>query len=209
MIDEKAIRLWLINDAPRSWYPIFMEQRRDRLRELSETNRMRWLWLGILRLMPLAAAMSYGTDRADDLFSMVFRASGKPEIDSVIRNTKSTLEAVMAPPSQFRRDLTIDNLAYFLLQAVDAAIQGQASSSLNMMAYALERVFDSLYTLDRQFNGDSFSLAKREDEAWLSDAIELRDDVARQGQIIERSRDAVAELRAFCRRPEVGSLINR
>ena len=111
--------------------------------------------------------------------------------------------------AHFRRDLTIDNLAYFLLQAVDAAIQGQASSSLNMMAYALERVFDSLYTLDRQFNGDSFSLAKREDEAWLSDAIELRDDVARQGQIIERSRDAVAELRAFCRRPEVGSLINR
>lgn len=186
VVDERVVRLWLIDDTPHVWYPVFMDQLRDRVRALTEVDRMRWTCLGLLRVEPLVAAVADYETSGDDLLSAVFEPSRESEVGAVL----SRMEAAL-------RRMPDGGLVGTLLQAVKAVLTGAQSGSVNKLAYSREQVFNALYAADARLGRHRVALAKAEDWARMQDVLGL--NAATPGghrEIIERSWRYRSELRA-------------
>jgi hypothetical protein len=168
------------------------------------------VWLGTLRAEPLAAAIAGREVKHSSLCSAVFDASRQAELERAMHEMRQVLDDAVASMARTGQGIQIGELGQLLLQGFVAADEMRQSASVNSAAYALERVFDSLYVLGREFDAASFSLAKNEDMIWRLDAIELRDNTElNHERIVVRSRQAIAELIALRGRPDVLAAINR
>ena len=186
VVDERVVRLWLIDDTPHVWYPVFMDQIRDRVRALTEVDRMRWTCLGLLRIEPLVAAVADYETSGDDLLSAVFEPSRVSEVGAVLSRMEAALRS--APDG---------GLVSTLLQAVKAVLTGAQSNSVNKLAYSREQVFNAVYAADVRLGRHRVTLAKAENWARMQDVLELK--AATSGghrEIIERSWRYRSELRA-------------
>ena len=186
VVDERVVRLWLIDDTPHVWYPVFMDQIRDRVRALTEVDRMRWTCLGLLRIEPLVAAVADYETSGDDLLSAVFEPSRESEVGAVLSRMEAALRS--APDG---------GLVSTLLQAVKAVLTGAQSNSVNKLAYSREQVFNAVYAADVRLGRHRVALAKAENWARLQDVLELK--AATSGghrEIIERSWRYRSELGA-------------
>lgn len=162
VIDEQVVRLWLIDDTPHIWYPVFMDQIRDRIRSLTVADRMRWTCLGLLRIEPMVAAVSAYEMSHEDLLSLVFEPSRESEIGAALSRMEAALRRVSG-----------NGPVGSLLQAVKAALAGAQSGSVNKLAYSREQVFDALYAADARLGRHRLALAKVEDRARMQDALGL------------------------------------
>ena len=186
VIDERVGRLWLINDAPHVWYPVFMDQIRDRIRALAEVDRVRWARLGLLRVEPLVAAVADYEPGDADLLPEVFELAREPEVAAVLSRMEAALHR-----------MPHGGLVSTLLQATKAARIGAQSGSVNKLAYSRERVFDALYAADARLGRHRVALAKAEDMARTQDVLGL--NTVTQGgnrKIITRSQQFRSELLA-------------
>lgn len=186
VIDEQAVRLWLVDDVPHVWYPVFMDQIRDQIRSLAAIDRRRWTWLGLLRAEPMVAVVADYEMSNEDLLPAVFEPSQEAQIEAALTRMEGAL-----------RRVPDGGLAGKLLQAVKAASAGTHSDSVNKLAYSREQAFDALYSSDESLGRHRVPLAKAEDRARMQDVLGLNAvKLDGQKEIIARSRQYRSELRA-------------
>jgi hypothetical protein len=162
VIDERVAPLWLIDDTPHIWYPVFMDQIRDRIRSLTAADRIRWTCFGLFRIEPLIAAVSAYEMSGEDLLPLIFEPSWEPEIGASL----SRMEAAL-------RRVSDNGLVGSLIQAVKAALTGMQSGSVNKLADSREQVFDALYAADARLGRHRVAMAKAEDRARMRDVLAL------------------------------------
>lgn len=186
LVDEQVVPLWLIDDTPHAWYPVFMDQIRDLIRSLTAADRMRWVCLGLLRIEPMVAAVSAYEMSHEDLLPLVFEPSRESEIGAALSRMEAALRSVPG-----------DGPVGSLLQAVKAALTGTQSGSVNKLAYSREQAFDALYAADARLGSHRIALAKAEDRARMQDALSLSTTIpGGQEEVIARARQDRAVLDA-------------
>jgi hypothetical protein len=196
-LDERIARLWLIGGQPRALYPEFKRQRRQLIQELSPAHRRFWLWLAMVRSEPLFAAVAARHSTALGLLSGLRDPGGERAVASEYRRLSEQLPVSPGAESPVAGNLGLDDLRWVLGQAASAAFSGARDDSVDLMAYATERVFEALLVLDRATGTvSSHGLAGTEDTAWFDDYEQLR-DTGDLDQILHRSGTVVQRLVEF------------
>ncbi len=177
-LDEHVARLWMIGGHPRALYPEFKRQRRQLIQELPSARRRLWLWLAMARSEPLFAAVAGCPSKGVDLLRTLRDPAGEQAVASEYRRLSEQLPVSSGAQSPTAGNLGLDDLDWVLGQAVSAALSGSRDDSVDLMAYATERVFEALLVLDRATRAtetvSSQGLAGTEDMAWFSDCEQLR-----------------------------------
>jgi hypothetical protein len=196
-LDERVARLWMIGGHPRALYPEFKRQRRQFIQELPPTRRRLWLWLAMVRSEPLLAAVAERPSTALGLLSALRDPAGEQAVASEYRWLSEQLPVSAGAQSPAAGNLGLDDVGWVLGQAVSAALSGARDDSVDLMAYATERVFEALLVLDRATEAvSSHGLAAAEDVAWFNDYEQLR-GIGDLDQILQRSGTAVQRLVEF------------
>ncbi|MER6590913.1 hypothetical protein ABT214_03430 [Micromonospora purpureochromogenes] len=173
-IDENVLRLWMIGNAPRVHYPVFMQQRRELVSSLDSVAQQVWLWLSMIRCEPLMAAAVGQESQAVRLLELL-RKLDVIGVSAYFSRMASKLDYVASLNTNLPELVNLEEVLPLLREAVASATGSAYSDLVNASCYASERLFDALFSLDQAFGTvTSAGFAAAEDVAWFNDCLKLR-----------------------------------
>ncbi|MGE7390920.1 hypothetical protein ACQKM2_36160 [Streptomyces sp. NPDC004126] len=193
-LDEQVSRLWMIGKYPRAVLPEFMRQRRGLVEQIPTFTREAWVWLSLIRSEPLLSEMAGRSSQAERLISIVGDSTKSPFLVECFSELGCRLS--VRPETGRSRGLGLRRIQK---AAIEFGVRGVSDGSVDSMAYATERLFDSLFVLERSLGLEvSGGLSMEEDRAWFDDASSLTEFENLSSGILDRSRSFCGRLVKFC-----------